>query len=149
IRSADRGRALLTLGARRVIVGSALLKDGSINSALANDFGHALGRDCLTFAVDSRGGKVAIQGWKQTTNIDPLHMIRELETYCGAFLYTHIDSEGTMTGFPHPVAQRLRQATSKRLIVAGGIRSSQEVEALDAIGVDAVVGMAVYMGKIG
>ena len=148
IRSVDRARKLLALGARHVILGSALLRDGYINSPLARECFETLGEGCLTFAVDSREGKVAIAGWKQATSIDPLEMMRELEAYCSAFLYTHIDNEGTMTGFPEVVAQRLRQATSKRLIVAGGIRSLEEVAALDAMGVDAVVGMAVYTGKL-
>ena len=75
-------------------------------------------------------------------------MISALEPYCRAFLYTHIDTEGTMGGFPLEVARRLRQATSRQLIVAGGIRSMAEVQALDEIGVDAVVGMAIYTGAI-
>ena len=59
-------------------------------------------------------------------------------------LYTHVDTEGTMRGFPIDVAARLRKLMKKQLIVAGGIRSQQEVDALDALGADAVVGMAVY-----
>lgn len=149
IRSVERARELLGLGARRVIFGSALLRDGQIDTALAAECADRLGTDHLTFAIDSRGGKVAIKGWKEITSADPLEMMRQLESYCSAFLYTHIDSEGTLSGFPQPVAQTLRQGTSKRVIVAGGIRSLQEVEALGAIGVDAVVGMAIYTGKLG
>ena len=75
-------------------------------------------------------------------------MMRTLEPNCSAFLYTHIDTEGTMTGFPLEIARRLRQATTRRLMVAGGIRSIEEVEELDSIGVDAIVGMAIYKGAI-
>lgn len=149
IRSLERARDLLELGARRVIFGSALLKNGAINTALAEECALALGAERLTFALDSRGGKVAVKGWKEVTEVAPIAMIQALEPYCGAFLYTHIDNEGTMTGFPIAVAERLRQATTKQLIVAGGIRSMEEVEALDAIGADAVVGMAIYTGAIG
>jgi phosphoribosylformimino-5-aminoimidazole carboxamide ribotide isomerase len=148
IRTLDRARELLEAGARRVIFGSALLKDGRINTSLAEDCAMALGAERLTFAIDSRGGKVAIHGWTQATDIDPVEMIRQLEPYCSAFLYTHIDTEGTMTGFPIDLAKRLRRATKKQLIVAGGIRSSDEINALDAIGVDAVVGMAIYTAAI-
>ncbi len=149
IRSVDRARELLDAGAKRVIFGSALLKQGSINTALAEQCATALGPDRLAFAIDSRAGKVAIHGWTQATEINPAEMIAQLEPYCGAFLYTHIDTEGTMTGFPLQVARNLRQATtSRQLIVAGGIRSMEEVKALDAIGVDAVVGMAIYTGTI-
>jgi phosphoribosylformimino-5-aminoimidazole carboxamide ribotide isomerase len=149
IRTLDRARELLEAGARRVIFGSALLKQGAINAGFAEQCAQSLGTDQLTFAIDSRAGKVAIHGWTQATEIDPVQMIRELENYCAAFLYTHIDTEGTMTGFPFDVANRLRQATKKQLIVAGGITSMQEVDALNAIGADAVVGMAIYKGAIG
>ena len=64
------------------------------------------------------------------------------------FPYTHIDTEGTMTGFPIEVAQELAGLTKRQMIVAGGIRSHAEVEQLDAIGVDAVVGMAIYTGAM-
>jgi phosphoribosylformimino-5-aminoimidazole carboxamide ribotide isomerase len=148
IRTLDRASLLLEVGAQRVILGSALLKDAAINTALAREFSRTLGNDRLTFAIDSRNGKIAIEGWKRITSVDPIEMMAELEAYCSAFLYTHIDSEGTMTGFPPDVARRLRGATQRRLIVAGGIRSLQEVEELDAVGVDAVVGMAIYTGRI-
>lgn len=149
IRSVEQARELLALGAKRVIFGSALLTDGTINTVLAQECSADLGTDYLTFAVDSRAGKVAVKGWKENTNVDPREMMRQLEPYCSAFLYTHIDSEGTLSGFPRELALQLRQGTSRRLILAGGIRSIEEVEALDAIGADAVVGMAIYTGQMG
>ena len=72
----------------------------------------------------------------------------QLEPYCAAFLYTHIDKEGTMQGFPIGVAERLRKITRRQLIVAGGIREQTEIDALHALGVDAVAGMAVYSGVL-
>jgi len=149
VRTVERAQALLQSGAKRVILGSALLKDGAVNAALAEDCARALGAERLTFAIDSRNGKVAIHGWTQATEIDPVQMIRKLEQYCSAFLYTHIDTEGTMAGFPVKVAEGLRAATKKQMIVAGGIKSLDEVNTLNAIGVDAVVGMAIYTGTIG
>jgi phosphoribosylformimino-5-aminoimidazole carboxamide ribotide isomerase len=146
IRTIERAQELLEAGARRMIFGSALLKEGTINSTFAKQCAKSLGPDKVVFAIDSRGGKVAIHGWTQATEIDPLQMITALDPYCSAFLYTHIDTEGTMTGFPLEVARRLREATGKQLIVAGGIRSTDEVNELDSIGVDAVVGMAIYTG---
>jgi phosphoribosylformimino-5-aminoimidazole carboxamide ribotide isomerase len=139
---------LLEVGAKRVVFGSGLLQDGKINIALAKDACSRMGPEHLTFAIDSRNGKVAIKGWKEKTSITPTEMIQALEPYCSAFLYTHIDTEGTMGGFPIEVAKRLREATSRQLIVAGGIKSMEEVDALDAIGADAVVGMAIYKGVV-
>jgi phosphoribosylformimino-5-aminoimidazole carboxamide ribotide isomerase len=148
IRDVARASELLALGARRVIFGSALLRDGAINTALAAEAAKTLGAEHVTFAIDSRRGKVAIQGWKEATGVGPSEMIRVLEPYCSAFLYTHIDTEGTMTGFPIQVARDLRQQTQRQLIVAGGIRAIEEVQELEAIGVDAVVGMAIYTGAM-
>ena len=148
IRSMERAKDLLAAGATRVILGSSLLKDGDINTSLAEQCSAALGAERLTFAIDSRNGKVAIKGWKEKTAIDPFTMIDALQSYCSAFLYTHIDTEGTMSGFPLEVARKLRQATAKQMIVAGGIRSTEEIQGLDDMGVDAVVGMAIYTGKI-
>lgn len=148
IRNVARASELLALGAKRVIFGSALLNDGAINTELATEAAATLGAEHLTFAIDSRKGKVAIQGWKENTAIDPKDMVRALDPYCSAFLYTHIDTEGTMTGFPIKIAQELAALTKKRMIVAGGIRSRAEVEQLDSIGVDAVVGMAIYTGAL-
>ena len=146
IRSLDAARASLELGARRIILGSSLISNGAINSVFAQQAAEKLGVDKLVFAVDSIGGHVAIRGWQETTTVTALEMIQALEPFCAAFLYTHIDTEGLLQGFPLEVAQRLRQATSKQLIVAGGIRSQEEVDRLHAIGVDAVVGMAIYSG---
>lgn len=148
IRDVARAAELLALGAKRVIFGSSLVKDGSINTSLAAEAAKTLGAEHLTFAIDSRNGKVAIKGWKENTSVYPADMIRALDPYCSAFLYTHIDTEGTMTGFPTGVARELASLTRKQLIVAGGIRSRAEVDELDAIGIDAVVGMAIYTGAM-
>ncbi len=148
IRTPEKATEVLALGAKKVIVGSALLKAGQIDLEAAQAFAHAVAAARLIVAVDSRGGKVSIKGWKEGTDLTPEQMMRETEPYCGAFLYTHIDTEGTMTGIPMEVIERLRTATSRKLIAAGGIRSMEEVHRLHAMGVDAVVGMAVYTGAM-
>jgi phosphoribosylformimino-5-aminoimidazole carboxamide ribotide isomerase len=144
IRTIDSAREMLELGSQRVIMGSSLISNGSINEAFAREVSTELGPDKLVFAVDSRGGHVSIKGWQESTPIKAVDMIRALERFCSAFLYTNIDSEGMLKGLPIDIVRDLRQATSRRLIAAGGICSQEEVDALDAIGVDAVVGMAIY-----
>jgi phosphoribosylformimino-5-aminoimidazole carboxamide ribotide isomerase len=148
IRTVDRALDLLAAGAQRVIFGSALLCEGEIDLEFARECADTIGMERSTFAIDTRGGRIAIKGWKETTAVEPLMMVRQLEPYCGAFLYTHIDTEGMMTGFPLNIARELRAATEKQMIVAGGIRSMDEVNQLDSIGVDAVVGMAIYTDAI-
>jgi phosphoribosylformimino-5-aminoimidazole carboxamide ribotide isomerase len=145
IRTVERAQEMLADGALRVIVGSSLIKDGSIQEAFAEKLAGRLGMNKLIFAVDSRGGKVAVRGWRQITDISAAQMMRALEPWCYGFLYTHIDTEGLLLGMPLDVVAELRSATDKRLIVAGGIRTQDEVDRLDAMGVDAVVGMAIYL----
>jgi phosphoribosylformimino-5-aminoimidazole carboxamide ribotide isomerase len=148
IRSLEAARRILQLGAQRVILGSALVQNGQINIAAAKQFALELGENKLVFGIDAKAGKIAIRGWREITEISPMQMIKALSPFCGAFLYTHIDTEGLMTGLPLEAIRPLRKATSKQLIVAGGIATSAEVEHLHQLGIDAVVGMALYSGRM-
>ena len=148
IRSLDDATEILSRGARRIILGSVLVHKNKINVEAAEQFARQFGSDRLTFAVDSKGGKVAIKGWREVTSISPAEMIQVLESYCGAFLYTHVDTEGLMKGIPLEVVRALCAVTSRQLIVAGGITSQEEVNQLDELGIDAVVGMAIYSGRM-
>ena len=148
IRTIQDARRLLGLGARRVIFGSSLIQDGRMNVEFAKQAADELGVEKLVFAIDSRGGKLAIRGWREIVNIAPLEAVRALESFCGAFLYTHIETEGMLNGIPLEPVMQLRQATKNQLIAAGGISSDQEIEQLHQMGVDAVVGMALYLGKL-
>ena len=148
IRSIETAQEVLNLGARRVILGSSLISDGQVNTDFAQEIAIALGSEQLVFAVDSLKGFIAIKGWKETTTIRTIDMIRTLDSCCHAFLYTHIDTEGLLRGIPVQVVRDLRAAASSQFIAAGGIRSQEEVDALDAIKVDAVVGMAIYQGLL-
>ncbi len=148
IRSIDAARAALDLGAKRVIVGSTLIQNGAIDVSFAQELAKEFGPDKLVFAIDARGGKIAIRGWKELTQITPLQVIKALDQYCGAFLYTHIDTEGLMAGLPLDPVRQLRAAASRQLIAAGGITTHEEIDALHKMRVDAVVGMALYLGRL-
>ena len=148
LRSPQDGQQLLDAGAKRVIYGSSLFDGAGVNKSFAASLKAALGEDALCFSVDTKHGKVAVKGWKESVDLTPEVAVTWLEEYCSAFLYTNVDTEGTMQGFPMDVAATLRSTTARQLIVAGGIKELSEVEALDAIGVDAVAGMAVYSGVI-
>jgi phosphoribosylformimino-5-aminoimidazole carboxamide ribotide isomerase len=147
IRSIKDAKALIALGARKVIIGSTLVKEGRINTAFAEELSKELDQN-LVFAVDAKEGKVSIRGWREATILTPAEMIEALDPYCSAFLYTHIDTEGLMQGIPLDVVRLLRSKATKQLIVAGGISSQAEIDELDAMGADAVVGMALYLGKL-
>jgi phosphoribosylformimino-5-aminoimidazole carboxamide ribotide isomerase len=148
IRSVETAATILKAGAQRVILGSSLISNGAIDTAFAQKAASEIGPKKLVFAADCRGGRVAIQGWQEATSITAADLMRALELYCGAFLYTHIDTEGLLQGIPMDVIRDLRSATTRQLIAAGGIRSQEEISALHAIRVDAVVGMAIYTGLL-
>jgi phosphoribosylformimino-5-aminoimidazole carboxamide ribotide isomerase len=157
LKTAEDGKALLDAGAKRVIYGSSLFRIAGpdhirrhklIYLEFAEELKASLGEETLVFSVDTKAGKVAVKGWKDTVDLTPEEAITWLEDYCAAFLYTHVDTEGTMQGFPIDVAAILRACTAKQLIVAGGIKARSEIDALDAMGVDAVAGMAVYSGAM-
>ncbi len=145
IHSVERARQVLDGGAKRVIIGSALFTDkGTVNMGFAAELAASVGAEHIVAGIDTKNGRIAVKGWKAQVELTPDEAIPQLEPYAAAFLYTHVDGEGLMGGFPIDTAGRLRKLTAKQLIVAGGIRSQQEVDALDALGADAVVGMAVY-----
>jgi phosphoribosylformimino-5-aminoimidazole carboxamide ribotide isomerase len=148
LRTVERASEVLRLGARRVIVGSALFERTGVRLDQARAFADALGVDSIVAAVDSRGGRVVIHGWKTPIDIAPAEAVRALEPFASAFLYTHVDTEGMLTGLNLDAVRGVQAATTRKLIAAGGIRSQAEVDALDAMGIDAVVGMAIYKGLI-
>jgi phosphoribosylformimino-5-aminoimidazole carboxamide ribotide isomerase len=148
IRTIDRAADVLAAGARQVIVGSSLFKEGQPDLAFAKALSDAVGAKRVIAAVDSRGGRVVIHGWKTTLSLTAVEAVHALEPYCGEFLYTHVDTEGLMRGTDMDAIRAVRQATTRRVTAAGGITTQQEIDELDALAVDAVVGMALYTGKL-
>lgn len=148
IRTPEQAQALLDAGARRVIFGSSLFHEAGVNTGFAEAAAAAIGSDRFVAGIDTRAGLIAVRGWRDQVRVTPAEAIAALDPYCGAFLYTHVDTEGTLQGFPIQSARALRPLTERRLIVAGGIREQAEIDALDALGIDAVAGMAVYAGLL-
>jgi phosphoribosylformimino-5-aminoimidazole carboxamide ribotide isomerase len=148
IRSIERAQRSLDAGAEAVIASSALFRDGDIDVAFARSLAEAIGVERVIAAVDSRGGRVAIHGWKTVLPITAVEAVHALEPYCAEFLYTHVDTEGLMQGTDMDAILAIRRATDRRVTAAGGITTWDEIDALDAAGVDAVVGMAIYTGRL-
>ena len=148
IRSADRASAILSMGARKVIVGSALFRDGGVDLNAAEQFRETIGASRLIAAVDSRAGRVVIHGWRTQLPISAVEAVRALEPFVSEFLYTHVDSEGLMQGTDVAAIRAVRDATHTDVTAAGGITTQEEIDLLHAIGVDSVVGMALYTNRL-
>jgi phosphoribosylformimino-5-aminoimidazole carboxamide ribotide isomerase len=148
IRSVARAQEILAAGAQQIIAGSALFTNGAPDLAFAQALSDGAGRERVIAAVDSKGGRVVIHGWKTILPLTAAEAVRALEPYCDEFLYTHVDTEGLMGGTNVDAILAVRNATSRRITAAGGITTQKEIDDLHALGVDAVVGMAIYTGTL-
>jgi phosphoribosylformimino-5-aminoimidazole carboxamide ribotide isomerase len=148
IRTVERAREALQAGAHAVIVSSALFEQGQVDLDFARRLAEAVGPDRVIAAVDSRAGQLVIHGWRTALPLTAVEAVRLLEPWCGEFLYTHVDTEGLMRGTDMAAIRAVRAATSRRLTAAGGITTREEIDRLDAEGIDAVVGMAIYTGRL-
>jgi len=148
IRSAQRARQILSWGADKVIVGSAAFQDGKVSHKFLANLANTVNRKRVIVALDTEAGRIVVRGWQERLKLRPEEVIPELEPYCAGFLSTFVDNEGTMEGTDLPGFRKLRRVTSLPITAAGGIRSMREVKALEKMGMDAAVGMAIYTGQL-
>lgn len=148
VRSVERARTLVEQGAHKVIVGTAAFQGSGVNTALLNALSQAIGRERLIVAVDSKGGRIVIKGWREATELTAEHILQSLESYCSGFLCTYVDKEGMMQGTDLDWFRRLRASTSLELTAAGGITTIDEIRALMSMDIHAALGMAVYTGRL-
>ena len=148
IRSAPRVRAVLGCSPNQIIVGSAVFREGAIDFRFLRQLVKIAGCRRVIIALDTAKNSVTINGWRRRLSVKAQDVMLALEPYCAGFLCTDVDREGTMTGANMGWFSELRHATRLPIIAAGGIRSQREVRALEKIGIDAAVGMALYRNRI-
>jgi phosphoribosylformimino-5-aminoimidazole carboxamide ribotide isomerase len=155
VRSVGRAEDLIAAGATSVIVGSAFFdvrrsaeEGGLVKHDFARALRDAIGSHRVIGAVDAKGGRVVIHGWRTALPLTPAQAVAALEPYCDEFLYTHVDKEGLMQGTDMDAIRAVAAATSAKITAAGGITTHADIDALDALGIDAVVGMAIYTGAL-
>ena len=148
IRSVARAEQVLRWGAEKVIVGSAAFRNGEVHHAFLRRLAARVGRRRIILALDSESGYVVVRGWRRKLRQRPEDVMPELTRYCSEFLCTLVDAEGSMQGTNLAWFRKLRGATRLPITAAGGIRSRSEVRALERLGMNAAVGMALYLGKL-
>jgi phosphoribosyl-ATP pyrophosphohydrolase len=139
IRDVETAVRWLDAGARQVILGTAarpeILKE--------------LPRDRTMAALDAVHGEVVIKGWREATGRTVLDRIAELKEHVGGFLVTFVEREGRLQGIDLEQARAIVDAAAPvRVTIAGGVTTTGEIAALDAMGADAQVGMALYTGRM-
>jgi phosphoribosylformimino-5-aminoimidazole carboxamide ribotide isomerase len=148
VRTVAHAARILNAGAEKVIVGSAAFRDGQVNRAFLSRMAERVGRRRIIVAVDAEGGQILIRGWQEKLRLRPEDVFPELARYASEFLCTYVDAEGTMRGTSLPWFRRLRRATKLPITAAGGIRSQREVRALERLGMNSAVGMALYLDRL-
>jgi phosphoribosylformimino-5-aminoimidazole carboxamide ribotide isomerase len=145
IRTPDRARELLKLGADRIILGTAAVEHPEMVEELVKSEG---GRRIMV-ALDSKGGKVLKKGWTQETDANPLELALKFEKMgVGSFLYTEVEVEGKMQGLKLETARKLIPALKKPVFLSGGIATLEDILAAKEVGAaGVVVGMSLYEGK--
>lgn len=148
VRTPDRAAKLITQGARKVIVGTSAFRSNGVNHDLLQSIASTVGAEKILVALDSKGGRIVVKGWREATELTAESVIKELEPYCGGFLCTYVDKEGMMQGTDLDWFRRLRGATSHELTAAGGITTYDDVRELLAMDIHAALGMAIYTGRL-
>ena len=144
IRSVERALQVVSDGAHKVIVGSSAFTARGIDSDFLRSLAGAVPRERLLIAVDCLGDRVAVRGWRETLPLTSSEALPQLEPYCSEFLCTYIDAEGKLQGTNIDWFRKLRSVTQLPITAAGGITSDEEIQALEEIGMNAALGMAIY-----
>lgn len=148
IRMVARVAELAALGATQIIIGSAAFKQGKVNARFLRQVLKKVDRKKLVVALDTTKGRITINGWRRVLALRPEDVMAQLEPFCAGFLCTDVDREGTMTGANLEWFRMLRRVTEQPIIAAGGIKTRREINALEKIGIDAAVGMALYKKRV-
>jgi len=144
IRTVLCAKKIAAWGATQIVIGSAVFREGRVNLRFLRQLIREVSRKRIVIALDTLQGRITIHGWRQRVALQAEKVMAQLEPFCAGFLCTDVDREGTMTGANLKWFQKLRGATGHPIIAAGGIRTKREIAALEKIGLDAAVGMALY-----
>lgn len=133
IRSVKKARELISLGAEKVIVGSAAwnadAKDGEsfLNEEFLQELCDAIGKQRVIISVDAIHGKIAVKGWTETVDIPLVEGAKQAEKFCSELLFTCVEKEGCMQGTDMEACRALRNAVNCRLVVAGGVNNLEQI----------------------
>ena len=148
IRTVQRAAKLKRLGVQQVVVGSAAFRQGQPNLRFLKKLNATIGKKYVVIALDTAKGRVVTHGWRRALSVEPTDVLSVLAPYCDGFLCTDVDREGTMGGANLKWFRALRSATKLPIIAAGGISTTREIHALERLGMDSAVGMALYKNRV-
>ncbi len=160
IRTPEQAKELVSLGARKIIIGSAAFRNFSkqgagaeggefaINNTFLKAMSDAIGRERLIIAVDALGDEIVVDAWKTRTGLNLIEAAKAVEPFVGELPFICVEREGGMGGIDLEPVRRLRENVSCLVTVAGGVCTLDEIESIAELGCDVQLGMALYTGKI-
>jgi len=165
IRTSQQAKELVSLGARKIIVGSNAFRNPekkgaglaggefAVNISFLDEMAKSIGRERLIIAVDARVNdsgsyEIVVDGWKTFTGLDLFEAAKAVEPFAGELLFTCVEREGTMTGINLEPVRKLRETVKCQITAAGGVSALDEIKEIAAIGCDVQLGMALYTKKI-
>ena len=148
IRTISRAKEIASWGVNQIIVGSAAFHGRKVNTRFLSQLSKKVHRKRIVIALDTARGRITVHGWRKRLALQAESVMPQLEPFCAGFLCTDVDREGTMTGANLEWFRMLRDATAHPIIAAGGIRTQSEIAALEKLGMDAAVGMALYKNQL-
>lgn len=146
IRSLEIIKKYLNIGVDRVILGTIALKKPEVVAQAVS----TLGAEKIVVGVDARDGKVAVEGWLETSDNQVEEVIKDLKVRgVKTFIYTDISRDGMLSGPDVAGLKKLLKIKDIEVIASGGISSSKDLDKLEKIGIEkAIVGKALYDGKL-
>ena len=138
IRDKEKAKRILANGAKQIIIGT----------AANEEFLSKLPKDKILVAIDSKQGKVTVEGWSKEVNASPEEYVKRFDNLCSGYLYTIVDKEGLMQGTDTDAIKKIRAMTNKTLIAAGGISTIEEIVELNKLNISTQLGMCIYSGAV-
>lgn len=138
IRTIEKAKKMISLGAKKIIIGT----------AADENFLSKLPKERVLVAIDSRNGKITLNGWQSDTEHSTESYVRRFGDFCSGFLYTIVEKEGMMEGTKLEDFKKIREITNMPITAAGGITTIEEITALEKMNISSQLGMSIYTGKI-
>lgn len=138
IRTVEKAKRLIAYGAKKIIIGT----------AASEEFLSKLPKDRVIVAIDSKNGKITTEGWTKELDKTPIDYIKRFDNLCSGYLYTVVEKEGMMQGCDLESIEKVRGATKKEFVAAGGISSIEEIVNLNKKNISTQLGMCIYTDTV-
>lgn len=146
IRSEEAVKNMLSLGVKRVIIGTKAVEEPEFLKDMVEKFG----ADAIAAGIDAKAGMVAIQGWEQVSTVTATELCLKMKEYgVKHIIYTDISRDGMLSGPNIPATKKLTLETGLDIIASGGVSCMEDLQSLYDAGISgAIIGKALYENRV-